>query len=104
MEIKKWTPALIGLFLATGTVQAFADGGWYYDEDTQTIIYEYSGSPVIQSPSSTEDAVPQHQGYWYHDEASDTIVFNVEGSRAKYIRSNPSGEAVFDLEFAFLDQ
>jgi len=103
MDIKFWTPVLVSLVLATGSVQAMADSGWSYDEDTDTINLGYSGSPVPQSHS--EDEVVEHAGNWYYDDVTETIVFTSEGSRSKYIRSNPSNEEpVFDYELAFLDQ
>jgi len=104
MNTNQWIPVLIALTLAIGSVQAFADSGWYYDEDSDTVIYSYSGGPVTHSTSRSEDEFVEHTGAWYYDEDSDTIVFNSEGSRSNYARTNPSIEAtVFDLELVFLD-
>jgi hypothetical protein len=104
MDIKLWTPVLVSVILATGSVQAMADSAWSYDEGSQTIIFAYSGSPVPQSPSHPEDDVMAHTGSWYYDEGSDTIVYNGEGSRDKYVRSNPSNLVpVFNSDLAYLD-
>lgn len=103
MDIKFWTPVLVSVVFAIGSVQAMADSNWSYDESTDTITYGFSGSPVTQS--SSQDEVTRHTGAWYYDESTDTIVSNSEGSRSKYVRSNPSDpEPAFDFELAFLDQ
>lgn len=101
MDIKFWTPVLVSAVLAIGSVQAMADSSWHYDEDSQTIIYSFNGGPVTQSQSS--DNSPAQTGNWYYDEGSDTIVHNGAGSRAKYVRSNPSDEPIFNSELAYLD-
>ena len=73
-------PALIGLALSICTVQAFADSGWYYDEDSDTVIYSNNQSAVTQPSSLSNNAVVQHSGSWYYDESNDYIVYNVGDS------------------------
>ena len=51
MNTKQWTPVLIVSLLAFGSAQAFADSGWHYDEDSDTVIFSYNGSPVTSSTS-----------------------------------------------------
>ena len=103
MDIKFWTPVLVSTVLAAGSVQTMADSSWGYDEDSQTIIYPYSGSPT-QSSSHTDDDVMKQSGSLHYDEVNDWIVYHSEGSRDRYVRSNPSNEPVFDFELAYLDQ
>ena len=101
MNIKQWTPVLVALALAIGSVEAFADSGWHYDEGTDTIVYSYSGSPVPRS----EDEPMEQSGPWYYDEGTDTIVLNNMGSRDQYTQASTSTNAFeFDYNLAFLDQ
>ena len=105
MNMNQWTPVLVASILAIGTVQAFADSGWSYDEDSDTIIFSNNGSPESQPVSRSEDETLEQTGAWYYDESSDTIVINSEGSRDQYVRSNPSTDiSYFDFNLAFLDQ
>ena len=104
MNTKQWTPVLIVSLLAFGSAQAFADSGWHYDEDSDTVIFRYNGSPVTSSTSQLEDDVMEHAGAWYYDEDSDTIVFNGEGDRSNYARTNPLIETPqVDFDMAYLD-
>jgi hypothetical protein len=70
MHTKLLMPTLIGLTLSISTVQASADGGWYYDEDSDTVIHRYDGSAVTHPPSHSNNEVVQHSGNWYYDESS----------------------------------
>jgi hypothetical protein len=98
-------PTLIGLTLSIGTVQAFADSGWDYDEDSDSIIFSYDGNPVSHSASLAEDGAVHQSGAWYYSEGRDSIVYNVDGSRSHYIQTRPStGAVAFDSTLAFLDQ
>ena len=104
MNTKQWTPVLIVSLLAFGSAQAFADSGWHYDEDSDTVIFSYNGSPVISSTSQLEDDVMEHTGAWNYDEYTDTIVIHSKGSRSNYARTNPSIETPqIDFDMAYLD-
>ena len=105
MSTKFWMPILIATALSIGTVQAFADSGWHYDEDSDAIIFSYNGSPVAHSTSHSEDGAVQQSGTWIYNESCDNIVYNVEGSRRHYVLTNPSTNAMgYDTNLAFLDQ
>ena len=105
MNTKFWIPTLVSTVLAIGAVEAFADSGWSYDESTETVIYNYSGSPVKHTASSSEHEVVDPTGTFYYDESSETIVFNSEGSRSHYARTKPSSDTFeYDARLAFLDQ
>ena len=105
MNTKLLMPTLIGLTLSIGTVQAFADSGWHYDEDSDSTIFSYSGSPVTQSTSHSEDGAMQQSGNWYYNESSYNIVYSVEDSRNPSVQTNSSANAIgFDSNLAFLDQ
>ena len=54
MNTKKWTPVLIVSLMAFGSAQAFADSGWHYDEDCDTVIFNHSGSPELALPRSSK--------------------------------------------------
>ena len=54
MNTKQWTPVLIVSLLAFGSAQAFADSGWHYDEDCDTVIFNHSGSPELALPRSSK--------------------------------------------------
>lgn len=104
MNTKQWVPVLIAFLLGFSSVQAFAESGWNYDEDSDTVIFNYSGNPSTE-PVSRADNVAKHSGAWYYDEDSDSIVFIVEGSRSEYARINPSTDTLgSDSNLAFLDQ
>ena len=104
MDIKQWTPVLIATLLAFGSVQAFADSGWNYDEDSDTVIFSFNGSPVPQSTSRSEDEAMGNTDAWHYDEDSDTIVYNNEGSRSEHARANPTTDAFEqDPYLAYLD-
>ena len=103
MDIKYWTPVFVSLVLAIASVQAFADSGWNYDEDSDTTVLSYSGSPVSQSAPRPENEVVEHAGTWYYDEDSDTIVNTGERSRDNYARTNPPEIPVSGFDMAFLD-
>jgi len=107
MDIKFWTPVLVGTIMAIGSVQAMADSNWSYDESSDTIIHNFDGQPVTQS--SSHDDVTKDTGSWYYDESTDTIVHHVEVNRNQYSANSSSPEPAFDkqtgiLELAFLDQ
>ena len=105
MNTKHWTPLLSAIFLAFGSAQATADSGWYYDEDSDTVIISFSGSPETSPASHSDDATVKHAGNWHYDADSDSIVFSVTGSRSQYIRNNPSIDASeINSDLAFLDQ
>lgn len=105
MNTKIIMPTLIGLTLSISTVQAFADGGWYYDEDSDTVIHSYHGSAATSPSSNSNNAAVQHSGTWYYDESSDNIVYNVNGSRYHAVQTTPSTDAIgFDTNLAYLDQ
>jgi len=105
MDIKFLISTLIGIALAAASVQAFADSGWYYDEDSDTIVLSYSGSPVTRSTSLSEAESVEHIGAWHYDEGSDSIVINGDGSRSQYTRTTPSiEESWIDFDLVFLDQ
>jgi len=104
MNTKQWVPALTAFLLVSGSVQAFADSGWNYDEDSDTVIPSYSGNSSIQ-PASRPENVVEHTGAWYYDEDSESIAFSAEGSRSHHIRTNPSTDTLEpDPNLAFLDQ
>jgi hypothetical protein len=97
-------PTLIGLTLSISTVPAFADSGWYYDEDSDTVIHNFDGSAVTHPSSHSNNAVVQHSGKWYYDESSDNIVYIVNGSRYHAVQTGPSTDAIgFDSNLAYLD-
>ena len=105
MNTKFWIPTLVSTALAIGAVEAFADSGWSHDESTETVIYNYSGSPVNRTASNAEQEVVDATGAFYYDESSETIVFNSEGSRSHYTRTKPSSDTFeHDARLAFLDQ
>ena len=105
MDIKFWTPAMIGFFLAVGSLQAYADSSLGFDEDTETVIYNFSGSSVPQPSSPYEGEYSRYVGDWYYDDLTETIAFMGEGSRGKHVRDNPSTDvSPIDYELAFLDQ
>ena len=105
MNTNQWTPVLVASILVISSVQAFADSGWYYDEDSDTVIHNYSGSPISQPASRSESESTKQDGTWYYDEGSDNIVFNNEGSRSHYIRTSPSIDTFeHDAYLAFLDK
>ena len=105
MNIKQWTPVLVALVLAIGSVEAFADSGWHYDEGTDTIVFSFGSDTVVPSASSSRDDAMEQSGDWYYDEGSDTIVINSEGSRSQYTQASTSTNTFeFDYNLAFLDQ
>lgn len=106
MNTKEFMPVLITILLTVGSVKAFADGGWSYDEDTDTVIFNYVGSNVARSISQSEHDTVEHTGPWYYDEDTETIVFNNEGSRSSHARANPSIEPRIDgfIGVVLLDQ
>ena len=105
MNTKFLMPTLIGLTLSIGTVQAFADSGWRYDEDSDSVIQSYNGRPVTHPASHSENGAVQQSGTWYYDESSDNIVYNVNGSRSHSVQTTPSTDATeFDSNLAYLDQ
>jgi len=105
MNTKFLMHTLVGLTLSVSTAQAFADGGWYYDEYSDTVIHSYNGSAATSPSSNSKNAVVQHSGTWYYDESSDNIVYNVNGSRYRAVQTNPSTDAIgFDTNLAYLDQ
>lgn len=105
MNTRFLMPALIGLTLSINTIQAFAGSGWSYNEDSDTVIYSYNGSPVTRPDSHSNNAVVQHSGTWYYDESSDNIVYNVSGSRNHADQTTLSTDAFgFDSKLAYLDQ
>ena len=65
MNTKLWILTIVSLVLAIGTVEAFADSGWHYDEGNNTIVHSYTGSPVSRSTSPSEE---QHTGTWHYEE------------------------------------
>jgi hypothetical protein len=103
MDSKFWTPVLLVLILAIGSVGAYADSGWRYDEDSDTILFSYSGKPVTRAISHSDTV--KHAGTWHYDESSDTIAFTGAGSRSKHVHNNPSTDAfLLDSNLSFLDQ
>ena len=105
MNTKFLMPTLIGLTLSIGTVQAFADSGWRYDEDSDSVIYSYNMRSVTHPASHSENGAVPQSGTWYYDESSDNIVYNVDGSRSHFVQTNPSTDATeFDSNLAYLDQ
>ena len=105
MNTKQWTPVLVASILAISSVQAFADSGWHYDEDSDTVIHNYNGDPVSHSTSNSESESTDQDSTWYYNEGSDTIVFNNEGSRSQYTRTSSSSDTFeHDAYLSFLDQ
>ncbi|HYQ71149.1 MAG TPA: hypothetical protein VET88_04370 [Gammaproteobacteria bacterium] len=105
MNTKFWMPTLTAIALSIGTVQAVADSGWRYDEDSDTIIYSYGGSPVTHSTSLSYDGAVQQSGTWYYSESIDNIVYHVEGNRSHHVRSDSSTDTIgFDSNLTFLDK
>ena len=104
MNMKEWTPVLVASILVISSVQAFADSGWHYDEDSDTVIHNFSGS-TVSHPASRSDSESTEGGTWYYHEGSDSIVFNNEGSRSEYTRTSPSIDTFEqDAYLAYLDQ
>lgn len=105
MNTKEWTPVLVASILVISSVQAFADSGWYYDEDSDTVIHSFNGSPVTQTASHAGNDSMEQGGTWYYHEDSDSIVFSHAGSRSRYSRSSLSDDMfAHDAYQAFLDQ
>ena len=61
MNTNQWTPVLVALVLAIGSVQAFADSGWHYDEGTDTIVLNFGNDTVVPSASNQEDEAVEIQ-------------------------------------------
>ena len=99
MNTKQWLPVLVAVIPAFGPVQAYADSGWYYDEDRDSIVYSYTGETAIHTASAPEADSAEHSGPWYYDEAIDAVVFNGVGSRGDHTLTSPSARApIFDYE------
>jgi hypothetical protein len=71
----------IAITLGTARVTAGLDIAPYYDEDTDTVVYHFTGGPV--TPSRPEASVPAASRFMpYCDEDTDTVVYRHVGRQA----------------------
>ena len=97
------TPIASALILAIGTVQAYADSGWQYDENSDTVDFSYSGIASTQPRRPSE--VVKYSGAWHYVADTETILFTGLESRGGHGNTHPSASALeFDSELSFLDQ
>ena len=105
MNANKWTPVLIVSLLTFGSVQAFADGDPYYDEDIDAVSFTYVGNTATHSTSQFNERTIERAGSWFYDEDIDPIAFDSTGSRSDHTRtSSPIKSSLVGVEQAYLDQ
>jgi hypothetical protein len=82
MTTKYFLNILAGATIATGfqSVIAGQDIPPYYDEDTDTVIYNFVGGPVVSDRSRLPVQV-SHGISPYYDEETDTVVYNFAGQQ-----------------------
>ena len=74
-------PTVIGLTLSIVTAQATAASDWRYDEESDTVIFSYTGNSETHSVLRAENESADKSGTWYYDESNDYIVYSVNDSR-----------------------
>ena len=72
----------IGITLGTARVAAVQDIGPYYDEKSDTVVYNFVGGPVSSVGSQASVHAKDH-AYPYYDEDTDTVVYRHVGHQAK---------------------
>ena len=84
MTTKYFLTFLAGATVAFGFQSAIAgqDVPPYYDEDTDTVIYNFVGSPVVSDRSRVPVRV-SHGISPYYDEETDTVVYSFVGHQPR---------------------
>ncbi|HYQ71543.1 MAG TPA: hypothetical protein VET88_06410 [Gammaproteobacteria bacterium] len=85
---------LAGVTVAAGFQSAIAgqDIPPYYDEDTDTVIYNFVGGPVV-SDSSRVPVRSAHGISPYYDEDTDTVAYHFAGKPFEPVQANASRPA-----------
>ena len=94
MTTKYFLTFLAGTTVAIGFQSAIAgqDVPPYYDEDTDTVIYNFVGGPVVSDRSRVPERV-SHGISPYYDEGTDTVAYHFAGKPFEPVQAKASRPA-----------
>ena len=80
MTIKRThsTLAIIATLISVNAVSAGNNQPWHYDEDSDTIVYRFTGYPGAPEASNASQQQVENLP-WHYDEDSDTVVYSFVG-------------------------
>jgi len=94
------TLAIIATLISVNAVSAGNNQPWHYDDDSDTIVYRFTGYPGAPETSNASQQKVENLP-WHYDEDSDTVVYSFVGHPVASQAPNTSQQTAVNLPWHY---